>query len=811
MKRSNFVHLNVHSHYSILNGCSTIQQIVDSAIKNKMPGIAITDYGNMFGIMEFIEYVARINKERQEKGKKQFKPIIGCELYVAKYGSKEQKNGVNDIKGYHLTVLAKNLIGYKNLVKIVSYAWTDGFYASPRTDRMDLEKYHEGLIVLSGGVGSEVYAHARKEEISELDDTITWYKQVFGDDFYLEMRRDADYDLSKDTPSDLMIEQEKVNQVLIQKSKEFGVKVVCTNEVLYAYPEDLAVFNMQQRIAVGKTIEEYDTDPLRFRWLTGKEFMDNLFLDCPEAISNTMEIFNKVEIFDIQHTPIMPPFAIPEGFNSDASYLEYLTFQKAKLIYGDLLPENVVDRLQFELEIINNNDAERYFLFMQDVVNTAEKELGALVGPGRGTTAGSLVAFCLGITKVDPLKHDLLFERFMCPDRQTLPDIDLDFDEEGRTRVIEWLENKYGKECCAHIISYSTFSMRSAFSSIAQVKKLPADAANAILQAIPMYFPYYPKTMDNAIKYSPELKKLVRSADQTIQNAISDTKVLEGTIKGIGVHACGFIVSDSPISDWAPVCVQDDPDVESKTIRCTQYDGRTIEETGLIKFDFLSLKTLSQLKNICERIKVNTGKDFDIEKIPLDDQKTFELFQRGNTEDIFQYETQGMQQYLRELHPTTFEDLVLLNVMYRSGVMENLPLLIKRKKGKSKIRYVIPNMEKYLYETYGILVYQEQLMMLSRLIADFSRGESDSLRKAMGKRKQDKLAELKPKFIEGGLGNGYKKSTLEKIWKDWEQKGMYAFNKAHAVCYSWLGYQMGYLKVNYPEEFLSVMSNSDIE
>ena len=807
MKTPNFVHLNVHSHYSILNGCFTIQQIVDSAIKNRMPGIAITDYGNMFGIMEFIEYVARINKERHEKGKKPFKPIIGCELYVAKHGSKEQKNGVKDIKGYHLTVLAKNLIGYKNLMKIVSNAWTDGFYAAPRTDRKDLEQYHEGLIVLSGGFGSEVFTHIYKEDMAALEETIKWHKQVFGCDYYLEIRRDADYDLSQDAPSVLMIEQEKVNKVLIQKSKEYGIKVVATNDVHYVNPEDLAVYNIQQCILVGKTMEEFDTAPLRFRWLTSKKFMTELFSDYPEAISNTMEIFDKVETYDIHHAPIMPPVSIPEGFKNDTDYLEHLTYTKAKVIYGVPLPEEVDDRLQFELEIIKKNGAERYFLFIQDVVNYAEKELGALVGPGRGTSAGSLVAYCLGITKIDPLKHDLLFERFMCPDRQMLPDIDLDFDEEGRSHVIEWLNDKYGKDYCAHIISYSIFSTRTAFSSVAQVKLLPAETAKAIHQAIPVYSPYYPKTMDNAIKYSPELRKLVRSAGQTIQNAICDTKVLEGTIKGTGVHACGFIVSDSPISDWAPVCVQEDPDEEGKTIRCTQYDGRTIEETGLIKFDFLSLKTLSQLKKICERIKVKTGKDFDMEKIPLDDQKTLELFQRGDTEDIFQYETHGMQKCLRELHPTTFEDLVLLNVMYRPGIMENIPLLIKRKKDVSKIRYAIPNMEKYLHDTYGILVYQEQLMLLSRLIADFNRGESDALRKAMGKRKPDKLAELKLKFIKGGMNNGYKKSTLERIWKDWEHKGMYAFNKAHAVCYSWLGYQMGYLKANYPEVFNQVMKD----
>lgn len=737
MKTPKFVHLNVHSHYSLYNGVSTVKQLVDAAIKEGMPGIAITDYGNMFGVMEFIDFVSSINKKRKEERKKPFKPIIGCELYVAKHGPKERKDSVKDFKGYHLTVLAKNMQGYKNLIKIVSNAWIEGFYVAPRTDRADLEKYHEGLIVLSGGFGSEVFTHIRNEDMTVLDDTIKWYKQVFGDDYYLEIRRDADYDLSKDAPSDLMLEQEKVNQVLIQKSKELGIKVVCTNDIHYVNPEDLVVYNIQQCIAVGKTMEEYNTDPLRFRWLTSKDFMTELFSDYPEAISNTMQIFDKVDFYDIQHKPVMPPFSIPKGFQSDADYLEYLTYTKAKLIYGYPIPKEVEDRLRFELEIIEKKGAERYFLFIQDIVDTAEKELGALVGPGRGSTAGSSVAYCLGITKIDPLKHDLLFERFMCPDKLVMPDIDLDFDEEGRARVLEWLEKKYGKECCAHIVTF----------------------------------------------------------------AKSNTKELEGIIQGMGVHACGLVISENPISDWAPVCVQDDPDVEGNIIQCTQYDGRTIEETGLIKFDFLSLNTLSQLKMICERIKANTGRDFDIGKIPLDDKKTFELFQQGDTEDIFQYETQGMRQYLRELHPTTFEDLVLLNVMYRPGSIEDLPLLIKRKKGKSKIRYAIPNMEKYLHETYGILVYQEQLMLLSRLIADFSRGESDTLRKAMGKRKQDKLAELKLKFIEGGMKNGYKKSTLEGIWKDWEHKSMYAFNKAHAVCYSWLGYQMGYLKANYPKEF----------
>ena len=747
MKDPNFVHLNVHSHYSLYNGVSTVKQLVDAAIKEGMPGIAITDYGNMFGIMEFVDYVSSINKKRKRKKEKPFKPIIGCELYVAKHGPKEKKESVKDFKGYHLTILAKNLQGYKNLIKIVSNAWTEGYCLTPRTDRADLEKYHEGLIVLSGSWGSEVFTHINNEDMTALEDSIKWYKQVFGDDYYLEMRREAYHDLSKDAPSDLMHEEEKANQVLIQKSKEFGVKVVATNNVLYAASEDYAAYKIQQCIVCEEKMKEYRKDPFRLRWLTGKDFMTELFSNYPEAISNTMEIFDKVEFYDIQHAPIMPPFTIPEGFQSDADYLEYLTYTKAKLIYGDPIPEEVGDRLQFELEVIEKNGAQRYFLFIQDIVNTAEKKLGVLVGPGRGATAGSLAAYCLGITKIDPLKHDLLFERFMCPDKHIVPDIDLDFDEEGRTRVIEWLEKKYGKECCAHILTF----------------------------------------------------------------AKSNAKELKGIIQGLGVHACGLVISESPINDWTPVCTREDPDVEGKIIRCTQYDGRTIEETGLMKFDFINLHTLSLLKAICERIKANTGRDFDIEKIPLDDQMTFELFQQGKTEDVFQYETQGMQHYLRKLHPTTFEDLVLLNVMYRPGMKKYLPSFINRKNGKWKTAYAIPVMEKYLKETYGIVVYQEQIMMLCRLLADFTRGESDTLRKALGKKEANVLSILKQKFIEGGERNEYKKETLEQIWTVWEEMGPHCSNKSHVICLTWTAYQMAYLKAHYPKEFMAMRKHYDYD
>ena len=756
MKAYRFVHLNVHSHYSIMDGCASIKELVDAAIKDGMTGIAITDTGNMFGIMEFFDYVSRINIERQEKGKKPFKPIIGCELYVAKHGSKEQKENIEDINGYHLTVLAKNLKGYRSLIKIVSNAWTEGCYGYPRTDRADLEKYHEGLIVLSGSAGSEVFTKISNDDITGLDATIKWYQQTFGEDYYLELQRCADYDLKINTPSDLMLEQQKVNAVLMQKAKEYGVKVVATNDVHYVAPEDLATYNIQRCAAMGKTMDEFaKTNILQFRWLTSRKYMCELFSDVPEAITNTIEIYNKVEFYDIRHAPIIPTIEIPNGFKNDRkdkedNYLEHLAFAKAKQIYGELLPEDVTDRLRFELEIITKRGASGYFLFLQDLVNTAQSELGVWVGPGRGSAAGSLVCYCLGITKIDPLKHDLLFERFLSIDGTMFPDIDIDFDDEGRELVLEWLQQKYGKECCAHVVSFSTF---------------PDDSA---------------------------LKRKVR---------------------GLGIHACGFIVANEPISNWAPIATVgiEDSNGNDKILRCVQYEGWRVESSGLIKFDFLGLKTLSQMREICLLIKSRKNENFNIDMIPIDDEKTLMLFKMGQTDGVFQFNYQGMQKYLRNLHPTCFEDLVILNCMYRPGIMEDIPTLIKHKKSKKGIKYIIPCMEKYLQNTYGTIVYQEQLMMLSRLIANFSRGESDLLRKALGRRKTDVLSVLKQKFIEGGMKNGHKKNALEKVWNEMERKGIYAFNKSHAVCYTWLAYQMAYLKANYSIEFRQVIEkyNSD--
>ena len=664
MKAYRFVHLNVHSHYSINDGCASIRELVDAAIKDGMPGIAITDTGNMFGIMEFFDHVSRINIERTEKGKKPFKAIIGCELYVAKHGPKEQKDGIKDMKGYHLTVIAKNLTGYKNLLKIVSNSWTDGFYGSPRTDRAELEKYHEGLIVLSGSAGSEVFNKISCGDIEGLDETIKWYQQTFGKDYYIELQRNVGSNYNSDTPSDFMRQQEKVNAVLMQKAKEYGIKVVATNDVHYVAPEDLTVYNIQQCYATGKTMEEYTAQmPFESRCLRSRKEMCELFSDVPEAIASTMEIYNKVEFFDIRHAPIVPAIYIPDGFGNERiseedAYLEYLSFSKAKQIYGKPLSEDVADRLKFELEIIRQRGASGYFLFLQNIINIVQSELDIWVGPGRGSAAGSLVCYCLGITKIDPLKHNLLFERFLIPGGTTFPDIDVDVDDERREDVLELLQQIYGKDCCAYIVSFSTYS---------------------------------------------------------------DDSVLKRKVCGIGVHACGFVVANEPISNWAPIATVgiEDSNGNDKILRCVQYDGWNVEKSGLIKFDFIGGKTISQMRNICMLIKTRKDENFDIEKISIDDEKTMKLFQTGQTDDVFQFDSQGMQKYLRDLHPSCFEDLVILNSMYRPGIMEYIPTFIKHKKSKKGIKYIIPCMEKYVYNKAHVVCNTWQAYQMAYLKAHY--------------------------------------------------------------------------------------------
>ena len=858
-----FVHLHVHTYYSLLDGQASIQKLVDKAVADGMKGMAITDHGVMFGIKEFHDYCLGVNKKRQKEGLDPFKPIFGCEMYVARHGQKEQKDK-DDRGGYHLIVLAKNLNGYKNLIKLVSNAWVDGFYSRPRTDRNDLQKYHEDLIVCSACLAGEVPAKILRGDIAGAREAIEWYKNLFGDDYYLELQRhevknpDPSYRANRETyPL-----QQKVNKVLIELAKEYGIKLICTNDSHFVDQENAEAHDHLLCLATSKDLD----DPTRMlyskqEWFKTREEMNEVFSDVPEALSNTLEILDKVEVYSLDHDPIMPFFPIPESFGTEdewrkkfteeqlykeftsdengenqlseeegkkkiaklggydklyrikfeADYLAELAYKGAKKRYGDPLSQEVAERIKFELHIMKTMGFPGYFLIVQDFINSARDELGVMVGPGRGSAAGSVVAYCLGITKIDPLKYDLLFERFLNPDRISLPDIDTDFDDDGRGKVLKWVEDKYGHENCAHIITYATMATKNSIKDVGRVEKVPLPISNALCKAIPDRLPDGPNgkatkmNLTNAIKYVPELKDAESSSDKRLSNTIKYAKMLEGTVRGTGIHACGFIICRDAISSHVPVSTADDPDFKDTKTNCTQYDGHVIESTGLIKMDFLGLKTLSELKEACENIKRTRGVEVDLDNIPIDDAKTYELYQQGRTIGTFQFESPGMQKYLRELKPTVFEDLIAMNALYRPGPMKYIPQFIDRKHGREEITYPIPCMEKYLKDTYGITVYHEQVMLLSRQLADFTRGESDALRKAMGKKKIDIVNAMKPKFIEGGKKNGHDPQILEKIWTDWEDFASYAFNKSHAACYSWVAYQTAYLKANYPPEFMAAI------
>ena len=856
-----FIHLHVHTYYSILDGQSSIKRLVDKAVANGMRGMAITDHGDMFGIKEFHDYVGGINKGRKKEGLDPFIPIFGCEMYVSRHGSKSLRRGKEDQGGYHLIVLAKNYKGYKNLIKLVSNSWVDGYYMRPRTDHEDLEKYHEGLIVCSACIAGEVPAKILKGDIAGARESIEWHKRVFGDDYYLELQRHEVKDPSIRANRETFPLQQKANKVLIELAREYGIKLICTNDAHFVDQENAEAHDHLLCLSTGKELD----DPTRMlyskqEWFKTREEMNDVFQDIPEALSNTLEILNKVEIYSIDHDPIMPFFPIPEDFGTEeqwrqkfteddlfkeftsdengenqlpqeegekkikklggydklyrikfeADYLAKLAYEGAARRYGTPLPKEVDDRVRFELHIMKTMGFPGYFLIVQDFINSARDELGVMVGPGRGSAAGSVVAYCLGITKIDPLKYDLLFERFLNPDRISLPDIDTDFDDDGRGKVLKWVEDKYGHENCAHIITYATMATKNSIKDVARVEKVPLGVVNTLCKAIPDRLPDVdgktPKmNLPNAIKAVRELQEAEASPDRALANTIKYAKMLEGTVRGTGIHACGFIICRDPISDWVPVSTADDPDFKDVKTNCTQYDGHVIESTGLIKMDFLGLKTLSEMKEACAVIKQTRGIDVDLDTIPIDDPKTFELYQQGRTIGTFQFESAGMQKYLRELKPTVFEDLIAMNALYRPGPMGYIPQFIRRKHGEEPITYDIPVMEKYLKDTYGITVYQEQVMLLSRLLADFTRGESDALRKAMGKKKKDIVDAMKPKFIEGGKKNGHDPKTLDKIWSDWEAFASYAFNKSHAACYSWVAYQTAYLKANYPAEFMAAI------
>ena len=898
-----FVHLHVHSQYSLLDGQASITKLVDKAIDDGMPGIALTDHGNMFGVKEFFNYVKKKNGARKDKikmlqalierlengtaseaemgddssaalakaradldkiPKQDFKGIIGCEVYVA-HRRLHNKEGKEDQGGYHLILLAKNMKGYKNLIKIVSKAYTEGFYMRPRTDRVELEKYHEGLICCSACLGGEIPRLIRKGLHDEAAAAIEWHRSIFGDDYYLELQ------LHKATVEranhDTWVEQTEVNNFLIDYSQKHGVKLVCTNDVHFVDEEHAEAHDRLICLGTAKDLD----DPRRMlyskqEWMKTTAEMNAIFDFIPEALSNTVEVCNKVESYSIDHAPIMPTFAIPEEFGTEelyrqkysekdifdeftrdengnvvmseedankkieklggydklyrikleADYLAKLAMDGAHKRYGETLDEETETRLKFELHIMKTMGFPGYFLIVQDFIRAAREELDVSVGPGRGSAAGSAVAYCLGITQIDPIKYDLLFERFLNPDRISLPDIDIDFDDDGRGRVLNWVTQKYGKEKVAHIITYGTMATKMALKDVARVEKLPLAQANQLCKWVPDRI-NDPNDKDkqlkinlvNAIMAVPELKAAEESTDPIMHDTIKYAKMLEGNVRGTGVHACGTIICRDDITDWVPVSTAVDKET-GENMLVTQYEGSVIEDTGLIKMDFLGLKTLSIIKDAVENVRLTHGVIIDPDTIPIDDKKTYELYCKGGTIGTFQFESPGMQKYLRELQPSTFEDLIAMNALYRPGPMDYIPDFIDRKHGRKPIEYDIPIMERYLKDTYGITVYQEQVMLLSRLLGNFTRGESDTLRKAMGKKIKSKLDELKPKFIAGGKSNGHDEKVLEKIWADWEKFASYAFNKSHATCYSWVAYQTAYIKAHYPSEYMATVLSRNL-
>lgn len=843
-----FVHLHVHSQFSLLDGQAAINNLVDKAITDGMPGIALTDHGAMFGIKEFFNYVEKKNsahmatlkdcrreldelndsksaellndEERERIAKLQqkiedtkrslFKPILGCEAYCARRTRFDKDSQMPDpyhpkrsidASGWHLILLAKNLQGYKNLIKMVSYSWTEGQYYRPRIDRELLEKYHEGIIVSSACLGGEIPQHIMAGEIGKAEESIRWFKELFGEDYYLEIQRHETHNPLAN--QDVFPQQQRVNRVILELGKKLGVKVIATNDVHFCNEEDAEAHDRLICLSTGKDLD----DPNRMRytkqeWLKTTEEMNAIFEDLPETLVNTLEILNKVEFYSIDNKALMPDFPIPPDFKDDDEYLRHLTYEGAKRKYGDGLTEEVRERIDFELDTIRGMGFPGYFLIVQDFI-AAARRMGVSVGPGRGSAAGSAVAYCLGITDIDPIKYQLLFERFLNPDRISMPDIDVDFDDDGRAEVLRWVTEKYGKERVAHIITYGTMATKSSIKDVARVQRLPLSESNRLAKLVPDKIPGEKKVnLKKAIEFVPELKQASLSPNEVLRDTLKYAQMLEGNVRNTGVHACGIIIGKTDISDIVPVSTAPDKDTKEELL-VTQYEGSVIEQTGLIKMDFLGLKTLSIIKEAIENIRLRHGINIDIDKIPLDDPATYKLYSEGRTVGTFQFESGGMQKYLRELEPSTFEDLIAMNALYRPGPMDYIPSFVARKHGREPIVYDLPEMEEYLRETYGVTVYQEQVMLLSRKLAGFTRGQSDELRKAMGKKLIEKMNVLKVQFLEGGSANGHPQVILEKIWSDWEKFASYAFNKSHATCYSWVAYQTAYLKANYPAEYMA--------
>lgn len=785
---ASFVHLHVHTQYSILDGASGIKALFKRAGDLAMDALAITDHGNMFGVKEFHDAACNAG----------IKPIIGCEIYVAR-GSLEEKTSREDRSGDHLILLAKNKEGYHNLVKLVSHAWIKGFYYKPRIDKEILRKHSSGLIASSACLAGETAQEVLAGNMKGAEEALLSYREIFGEDYYLEVQRHETTDPSADVT--VFPQQQRVIAAYRELAVKHNVKIIATNDVHFVNADDAEAHD--RLICINTASDIDDLKRLRYtkqEYLKSEEEMLALFPDMPEAVTNTREIADKIETYKLNSDPIMPDFAIPAEFSDKDQYLRHLTLMGARERWGEITPE-IQSRIDFELGVIATMKFPGYFLIVQDFLRAA-REMGVWVGPGRGSAAGSTVAYCLRITDIDPIKYNLLFERFLNPDRVSMPDIDIDFDEDGREKVFRYVVDKYGHDKVAHIITFGTMAAKMAIRDVARVQKLPLPEAIRLTKLVPERPGV---TLASAYEEVPELLKERESKEPLLSQTLRYAEVLEGSIRQTGVHACGIIIGKDRLDEYIPVCTAKDTD-----LYVTQYEGNYVESVGLLKMDFLGLKTLSILKDAIENIKKSKGITVDLGALPLTDQRTYELFSNAETTGVFQFESVGMKRYLRELKPNQFGDLVAMNALYRPGPMDYIPQYIKRKHGREMIRYELPAMEKYLQETYGITVYQEQVMLLSQELAGFTKGQADALRKAMGKKKRDIMDKLKVEFIEGCRKNNYQPEIVNKIWADWESFAEYAFNKSHSTCYALIAYHTGYLKANYPAEFMAAVLSRNI-
>ena len=790
-----FSHLHVHTQFSLLDGAADISKLYKKAAADGMKALAITDHGNMFGVFKFVA----------EAGKHNIKPIVGCEFYVVEDRHKKQFTKEKKDKRFHQLMLAKNPEGYKNLVKLCSLGYMEGLYSKwPRIDKELILKYHKGIIATTCCLGASVPQAILRGSEAEAEEEFKWWLDLFGEDYYIEMQR-------HDIP-----EQNTVNLVLAKFAKKYNVKVICSNDSHYVDQQDSNAHDILLCVNTGDmqstpiaTDEEggkgyrfgFPNDQFYFKTQTE---MGKLFSDIPESLDNTNEIVDKVEVLKLKRDILLPNFVIPEEFNihktPDADtlnqweYLKHLTFTGAKERYIDITPE-VEERINFELFTIRTMGFAGYFLIVADFIKHG-RNIGVFIGPGRGSAAGSVVAYCTGITNIDPMKYNLLFERFLNPDRKSMPDIDTDFDDAGRQKVIDYVVEKYGKNQVAQIITYGSMAARTSIQDVGRVLDMPLSEMNAIKKLVPDTLGI---TLKEAIEQVPELKEILKGNDLRAQ-VLREAEKLEGSVRNTGVHAAGIIIAPYDLTDIVPVAVAKDSD-----LLVTQYDGRVIEDAGVIKMDFLGLKTLTILKDALRLIKQNHDVTIDIDYIPLDDKETFELYQRGDTNGTFQFESDGMQMYLRDLRPDKFEDLIAMNALYRPGPIEYIPSFIKRKHGQEPVIFDLADMEEYLGETYGITVYQEQVMLLSQKLAGFSKGDADVLRKAMGKKQIEILNKMEGQFMDGAAAKGHPKDKLTKIWNDWKAFAQYAFNKSHSTCYAFVAYQTAYLKAHYPSEYMAAV------